>query len=162
MLASVLAEFLVCCQNAYFANAGLVQGRELGTGPHEASTVRFRRVRDPHDAVTLASMTAELQQLTFVESLWFEEIVAGGSAARGGRSMQVDPSVSLRTRARSTGPPVPPATRSSRRRRRGRTGDLSREDARPQWVLLAVIEETARHAGHAGIIREQINGRTGR
>jgi hypothetical protein len=29
-------------------------------------------------------------------------------------------------------------------------------------VLLAVIEETARHAGHADIIREQIDGKTGR
>ena len=29
-------------------------------------------------------------------------------------------------------------------------------------VLLAVIEETARHAGHADIIREQIDGQTGR
>ena len=37
-----------------------------------------------------------LQHLTFVESLWFEEIVAGGSATRGKRTMQVDPSVSLR------------------------------------------------------------------
>ena len=27
---------------------------------------------------------------------------------------------------------------------------------------LRVIEETARHAGHADIIREQIDGRTGR
>jgi hypothetical protein len=37
-----------------------------------------------------------VQHLTFVESLWFEEIVAGGKAARGKRSMRVDPSVSLR------------------------------------------------------------------
>ena len=29
-------------------------------------------------------------------------------------------------------------------------------------ALLAVIEETARHAGHADIIREQIDGQTGR
>jgi len=29
-------------------------------------------------------------------------------------------------------------------------------------VMLAVIQETARHAGHADIIREQIDGRTGR
>jgi hypothetical protein len=29
-------------------------------------------------------------------------------------------------------------------------------------VILAVIEETARHSGHADIIREQIDGRTGR
>ncbi len=31
-----------------------------------------------------------------------------------------------------------------------------------RWVMLAVIEETARHAGHADIIREQIDGQTGR
>src|SRR5688572_21700141 len=37
-----------------------------------------------------------LQHLTFVESLWFEEVVAGGRAS-GIRSMQVDQSVSLRT-----------------------------------------------------------------
>jgi hypothetical protein len=29
-------------------------------------------------------------------------------------------------------------------------------------AILAVIDETARHAGHADIIREQIDGRTGR
>ena len=31
-----------------------------------------------------------------------------------------------------------------------------------RWVMLAVIDETARHAGHADIIREQIDGKTGR
>ena len=31
-----------------------------------------------------------------------------------------------------------------------------------RWAILAVIEETARHAGHADIIREQIDGKTGR
>jgi hypothetical protein len=30
------------------------------------------------------------------------------------------------------------------------------------WVLLHMIEETARHAGHADILREQIDGSTGR
>src|SRR5690349_25132314 len=44
---------------------------------------------------------------------------------------------------------------------------LSEEDARRKtrdlrWALLSVIEETARHAGHAGFIREQIDGQTGR
>ena len=29
-----------------------------------------------------------------------------------------------------------------------------------RWVLLHVIEETARHAGHADIIRESIDGAT--
>ncbi|WP_345652993.1 DUF664 domain-containing protein, partial [Streptomyces tremellae] len=30
-----------------------------------------------------------------------------------------------------------------------------------RWVLLHMIEETARHAGHADIIRESIDGSTG-
>jgi Protein of unknown function (DUF664) len=104
-----------------------------------------------------------LQHLTFVESLWFEGVVAGGTAARGRRSMHVDPSVSLRTlRAEyraacaasneiiaAVGDADAPVTRN------GKVRDL-------RWVLLAVIQETARHAGHADIIREQIDGRTGR
>lgn len=31
-----------------------------------------------------------------------------------------------------------------------------------RWVLAHMIEETGRHAGHADILREQIDGRTGR
>jgi Protein of unknown function (DUF664) len=30
------------------------------------------------------------------------------------------------------------------------------------WAMLAVIQETARHAGHADVIREQIDGQRGR
>ena len=104
-----------------------------------------------------------VQHLTFVESLWFEEIVSGGSAGRGKRSMQVDQSVSLaalRSEYRaacaasnaiisSVGDADAPVTRA------GKTHDL-------RWAILSVLEETARHAGHADIIREQIDGRTGR
>ena len=45
--------------------------------------------------------------------------------------------------------PDAPVTRS------GKTHNL-------RWVLLAVVTETSRHAGHADIIREQIDGQTGR
>jgi hypothetical protein len=31
-----------------------------------------------------------------------------------------------------------------------------------RWVLVHMIEETGRHAGHADILREQIDGSTGR
>jgi uncharacterized damage-inducible protein DinB len=103
-----------------------------------------------------------LQHLTYVESLWFEEVVASGKA-RGIRSMQVDPSVSLRTlRAaykaacetsnrivETIGDADAPVTRH------GKTHNL-------RWVLLSVMGETSRHAGHADIIREQIDGKTGR
>ncbi|WP_327392080.1 DinB family protein [Streptomyces sp. NBC_01186] len=39
-----------------------------------------------------------------------------------------------------------------------------RETAPPslRWVLVHMIEETARHAGHADILREQTDGATGR
>ncbi|WP_309223152.1 DinB family protein [Micromonospora sp. CP22] len=49
--------------------------------------------------------------------------------------------------------------------------DLSRPGARSlretdpptmRWVLVHMVEETARHAGHADILREQIDGSTGR
>jgi hypothetical protein len=104
-----------------------------------------------------------LQHLTFVESHWFEEIVAGRSGSRGARSMQVNPSVplaALRSEYRaaceasnaiimSMGDPDASVTH------RGKSRTL-------RWVVLGVLEETARHAGHADIIREQVDGRTGR
>ena len=104
-----------------------------------------------------------LQHLTFVESKWFEENVAGRKA-KGSRSMRVDPSVSLqmlrsayRTACECSNEIITQA------------GDADSPIAKPQGkarnlraALLAVIEETARHAGHADIIREQIDGQTGR
>lgn len=104
-----------------------------------------------------------LQHLTFVEAKWFEQIVAGRKPSRGKRSMRVDRAVSLSAlrrdyRAacdasdaviREIGDPAAPVTHN------GKTRDL-------RWAILAVIDETARHAGHADIIREQIDGRTGR
>jgi Protein of unknown function (DUF664) len=104
-----------------------------------------------------------VQHLTFVESMWFEQVVAGRKATRGRRSMLVESSVELRTlRAEyraacaasneiiaAVGDPDAPVSHN------GKTRDL-------RWVLLAVIEETSRHAGHADIIREQIDGQTGR
>jgi hypothetical protein len=43
-------------------------------------------------------------------------------------------------------------------------GPLRRGRARPsrRWTLTHLIEETARHAGHADILRELIDGTTGR
>jgi FAD/FMN-containing dehydrogenase len=104
-----------------------------------------------------------VQHLTFVEAKWFEGIVAGGKPSRGQRSMEVEPSVSLRDlRAayreaceasdeiiRTLGTADAPVDH------KGKTRDL-------RWAMLAVIDETARHTGHADIIREQIDGQTGR
>jgi len=41
---------------------------------------------------------------------------------------------------------------------------VARQDLAPynlRWVLVHLIEETARHAGHADIIRETLDGATG-
>jgi len=104
-----------------------------------------------------------VQHLTFVESKWFEGIVAGGTPKRGRRSMVVDSSVSLRDlrsdyRAAcdaSNEIITALATADAPINSNGKRRDL-------RWVMLAVIDETARHAGHADIIREQIDGQTGR
>lgn len=104
-----------------------------------------------------------IQHLTFVEGKYFEQIVAGRKPSRGARSMQVSPEVSLSTlrsayRAacessdeimRSLGDAAAPVNHE------GTMRDL-------RWAILAVIGETARHAGHADIIREQVDGKTGR
>ena len=90
---------------------------------------------------TLAGL---VEHLTFVESLWFEEIVGGGVATRGRRSMDVDASVSLRTlRAEyraaceasnaiivGIGDADAPVVRNGERRTL-------------RWAVLCVIEETA-------------------
>jgi hypothetical protein len=41
----------------------------------------------------------------------------------------------------------------------GRAADA---DVNLRWVLMHLLEETARHAGHADILRELIDGQTGR
>jgi hypothetical protein len=44
---------------------------------------------------------------------------------------------------------------------RGRHGDPEMEPPNVRWVVLHMIEETARHAGHLDIARELIDGQTG-
>jgi len=104
-----------------------------------------------------------IQHLTFVESMWFEQVVGGRSLPRGIRSMQVDPSVTLRQlRAaykaswavsdeiiKGLGDGDAPVERN------GKKHDL-------RWAIDAVLGETRRHTGHADIIREQIDGSTDR
>ncbi len=44
---------------------------------------------------------------------------------------------------------------------RGRHGDPEMEPPTVRWVVLHMIEETARHAGHLDIVRELTDGQTG-
>ncbi len=104
-----------------------------------------------------------VQHLTFVESRWFEQVAAGRKPSRGARTMAVDSSITLRElraeyRAACDASNEIIATlgdASARVHDKGNSRDL-------RAVMLVVIAETARHAGHADIIREQIDGQTGR
>lgn len=42
------------------------------------------------------------------------------------------------------------------------TREVGDEAVDLRWILAHIIEETARHAGHADIVRELLDGRTGR
>jgi hypothetical protein len=44
---------------------------------------------------------------------------------------------------------------------RGKHGDPDNEPPDVRWIVLHVIEETARHAGHLDIARELLDGETG-
>lgn len=104
-----------------------------------------------------------VQHLTFAESKWFEGIVDGRKVSRGVRSMHVDPSTSLRTLRAEYRDACAASNEIIARIGDGDapvTVDGKSRDFRS--VLIGMIEETARHAGHADIIREQIDGRTGR
>ena len=104
-----------------------------------------------------------IQHLTFVESMWFEQVVGRQSSTHGIRSMLVDPSITLRQlRAackaswavsdeiiKGLGDGDAPVERN------GKKHDL-------RWVIGVVLGETIRHTGQADIIREQIDGTTGR
>ena len=104
-----------------------------------------------------------LQHLTFVESKWFEEIVAGEKANRGRRSMQVDPSVSvadLRREYRKACESSNSILRAIGHANAEITANGKTRNVR--WAILAAMNETSRHAGHADILRELVDGRTGR
>ena len=106
-----------------------------------------------------------VQHLTFVESRWFEEIVGRRSAIRG-RAIDAGGSDGVPVHA-SRGLPGGVSRRATRSWTR--IGDMDatvyRTGVGPTTCArrcLSVLGETARHAGHADIIREQIDGRTGR
>ncbi|WP_324276257.1 DinB family protein [Blastococcus brunescens] len=127
----------------------------------------------PSSSLTLAGL---LNHLALVENSWFRERFAGlpEDAPWAGIDWDADPDHEFRTaldlgpdelRARYTeacarSRAVVAATASldvlsvATSSRTGNRWDL-------RWVLLHMIEETARHAGHADLLREAVDGTTG-
>ena len=126
----------------------------------------------PPSSLTLGGL---LNHLALVEDSWFRERFAGlpEDELWAGIDWDADPDYEFRTagdvepeelrrryeQACSRSREVVTAAQSLDqlsvgKRRNGRHFDL-------RWVLLHLIEETARHAGHADLLREAIDGTVG-
>ncbi len=142
----------------------------LKTDGLDAEQLAFRL---PTSSLTLAGL---LNHLALVEDPWFHERFAGqpGNALWAGVDWEADPDYEFRTALALTPDELrrryEEACERSRevvagaesldqlsvsvRRHTGRHFNL-------RWVLLHLIEETARHAGHADLLREAIDGTVG-
>lgn len=128
--------------------------------------------RLPPSSLTLGGL---LNHLAYVEDLWFGVRFAGTPADPlwADVDWEADPDHEFRTAA-----DVPPDQLRRRYREacdRSRavvraTPSLHQRAARPRsngqvvdlrWVLLHMLEETARHAGHADLLREAVDGTVG-
>lgn len=125
----------------------------------DAPAVRQRLVESQTNLIGL------VQHLAFAEAIWMVTVFAGSDDPAPDGSMDVD--VDLTThgvieRYRIQGLMT---------RRIATAATLDQLAARPahgdepvslRWILVHLVEETARHAGHADILRELLDGRRGR
>ncbi len=135
------------------------------------------RVALPPTSMTLGGM---LKHLAYVEDYWCTEIVGGYAAPApwAGVEWQADPDWERRSAAQDSGDELRAlwAARVARSRDVVRTRLIQGEaealaTAHPawggrgrvslRWVLVHLIEEYARHNGHADLVREFIDGQTG-
>jgi uncharacterized damage-inducible protein DinB len=132
---------------------------------------QFRRTLPP-SSLTIGGL---LNHLALVEDWWFRVRFAGLPEQElwAGVDWDADPDWEFRTAAEVDADELRQSYRDACARSRevvaraGSLGDLSARASRSgarwdlRWVLLHMIEETARHAGHADLIRESVDGETG-
>ncbi len=113
---------------------------------------------------TGTSLLGLIKHLTSVEALWFQFAFAGRDIIVPGD--EVDPSDTVTTAVAAYRGAIGTSSDIV-----DQCDDLDRLCARAlttpeplslRWLLVHMLEETARHAGHADILREQIDGQTGR
>ena len=129
--------------------------------------------RLPTSSLTLAGL---LNHLALVEDWWFRVQFLGEQHVPPWEEVDwdADPDWEFRTAATTDPAELRERYRAACERSRAvvrATGDLdrlsvavSRHSGEPfdlRWILLHMIEETARHAGHADLLREAIDGRVG-
>ena len=126
--------------------------------------------RTAASSLTLAGL---LKHLALVEDYWFPSSSWADEPARSWRAVDLDadPDWEFRTAleddpdgcGRSTPTPARPRARSVGGLAWTTCGAPRRDGAQfnLRWVLVHMIEETARHNGHADLLREAIDGTTG-
>jgi uncharacterized damage-inducible protein DinB len=123
--------------------------------------IRQRHVRSQ---TTLGGL---INHLTAVEREWFQVVLAGRTEEEPGDA-PADDGWTL-GRGESAASLIAGYERACAASRRAASG-LALEDSVPhprlgrvslRWIYVHMIEETARHAGHADILREQTDGATG-
>jgi uncharacterized damage-inducible protein DinB len=134
---------------------------------------QLSRAAVPSSGLTLGGL---LNHLALVEDSWFRERFLGEEAVPpwNGVDWDADPDWEFRTAATTDPEELRERYRAACERSRAvvrAAGDLDRLSVMPsrhtgahfdlRWILLHMIEETARHAGHADLLREAIDGTVG-
>jgi uncharacterized damage-inducible protein DinB len=119
---------------------------------------------------TGTSLLGLVKHLAYDEQVWFREVIAGEKVDYP-QYLLDDPEADLRATDDETADQIFDLYRQScdesRRVLDGvslddpATGEARSLDCNVRWIVLHMIEETARHAGHADILRELIDGSTG-
>ncbi|MFX0537809.1 DinB family protein [Ornithinimicrobium sp. Y1847] len=121
------------------------------------------------------SLAGLLKHLAYVEDYWFAEVVGGQVDVEPWASVdwEADGDWDWHSAREDTGEELRALWAASLERSRaivaGRLDDLGatspawggREQVSLRWVLTHMIEEYARHNGHADLLREQVDGQTG-
>jgi len=117
------------------------------------------------------SLLGMIHHLVYVERGWFEETIAGRTVDYPFVWDEEDPDIDFRVPPEMAAQEVFDLYRHQCDRSRDVLravslddlvkGETRSADYNVRWVVVHMIEETARHAGHADILREQIDGMTG-
>lgn len=138
------------------------------TAVWKATGLTDEQSRWPLVASTLTAVGPLLSHLTYVEHHWFA-VVLDGQEDTWAEQLKADPDVEFRV---ALDLPLPrliadyEAECAASRKVAGRLGlDATAtrrgEPVNLRWVLIHMIEETARHVGHLDLLRENIDGQTG-
>ena len=107
-----------------------------------------------------------VKHLAYIERYWFQEVFAGETVTMPWSDD--DPDADWRPDPGEQAPEIVALyLREAERSRQIAAADLDAMSAHHdvtvsmRWVLLHMVEELARHLGHADLMREQIDGATG-